>query len=79
MGELERNKAGVEAFYDLMFNQYQTAEAIRGYVGDTYIQHNPRHLDLVRRKSIAKGDVGVAPLIAVWREAEKLSEDFPLE
>jgi predicted SnoaL-like aldol condensation-catalyzing enzyme len=38
---LERNKATVRAFYDLMFNQCRPAEAIEQYAGDTYIQHNP--------------------------------------
>ena len=39
--QLEQNKKNVVAFYDLMFNQCQPAEAIEGYVGDVYIQHNP--------------------------------------
>lgn len=38
---LERNKQNVMAFYDLMFNQCQPAEAIERYTGDVYIQHNP--------------------------------------
>jgi predicted SnoaL-like aldol condensation-catalyzing enzyme len=38
---LERNKANVIAFYDVMFNQARPAQAIAQYAGDTYIQHNP--------------------------------------
>jgi predicted SnoaL-like aldol condensation-catalyzing enzyme len=38
---LERNKHNVLAFYDLMFNQSQPAQAIALYAGETYIQHNP--------------------------------------
>lgn len=38
---LERNKRNVMAFYDLMFNQCRPAEAVRRYVGDIYIPHNP--------------------------------------
>lgn len=41
MNVLERNKANVTAFYDLMFNQCQPAEAMAKYSGETYIQHNP--------------------------------------
>lgn len=37
----EQNKRTVTAFYDLMFNQCQPAEAIERYAGDVYIQHNP--------------------------------------
>ena len=38
---LRRNKQNVQAFYDLMFNQAQPAEAIAKYAGETYRQHNP--------------------------------------
>ena len=43
--QLERNKQIVMGFYDLMFNQCQPVEAIRGYVGDNYVQHNPQVAD----------------------------------
>ena len=45
MEKLERNKKTVQAFYDLMFNQCQPAEAIERYVGAEYIQHNPMVAD----------------------------------
>ena len=38
---LEDNKKNAVAFYDLMFNQCRPEDAIRAYVGETYIQHNP--------------------------------------
>jgi predicted SnoaL-like aldol condensation-catalyzing enzyme len=41
VSNLERNKANVVDFYDLMFNQCRPREAIERYVGDEYIQHNP--------------------------------------
>jgi len=41
MHALEQNKAKVVAFYELMFNKCQPAEAIERYAGSDYIQHNP--------------------------------------
>lgn len=38
---LDRNKANVVAFYDMMFNENQPAKAIELFAGDVYIQHNP--------------------------------------
>lgn len=35
------NKKTVEAFYELAFNKHKPIEAMKLYVGDKYIQHNP--------------------------------------
>jgi predicted SnoaL-like aldol condensation-catalyzing enzyme len=45
MDQLEQYKHNVMAFYGLLFNQCQPAEAIERYVGATYIQHNPHVRD----------------------------------
>jgi predicted SnoaL-like aldol condensation-catalyzing enzyme len=42
---LERNKRTVMAFYDLMFNACQPAEAMERYAGEVYVQHNPMVAD----------------------------------
>jgi predicted SnoaL-like aldol condensation-catalyzing enzyme len=41
MADLERNKANVIAFYELMFNKGRPRDAIALYAGADYIQHNP--------------------------------------
>lgn len=45
MNNVERNKMNVVSFYDLMFNDCRPREAIKQYVGDEYIQHNPHVAD----------------------------------
>jgi predicted SnoaL-like aldol condensation-catalyzing enzyme len=42
---LERNKSTAIAFYDLMFNQCRSGEAIERYAGAVYAQHNPHVAD----------------------------------
>ncbi len=41
----ERNKANVLAFYDLAFAQHKPQEAADKYIGNEYLQHNPRVAD----------------------------------
>jgi predicted SnoaL-like aldol condensation-catalyzing enzyme len=45
MMEIERNKANVVAFYELMFNECRPREAISLYAGDSYTQHNQHVAD----------------------------------
>ena len=41
----EQMRKDAMAFYDLMFNQGRPREAVKQFVGDTYIQHNPHVAD----------------------------------
>jgi len=45
MSQTERNKLAAIAFYELMFNACQPAEALARYVGAGYTQHNPHVAD----------------------------------
>ncbi|WP_375408052.1 nuclear transport factor 2 family protein [uncultured Methylobacterium sp.] len=62
MTDLERNKANVTAFYELMFNACQPREAIARYAGDDYIQHNPH---------VATGKAGFIDYF------ERMARDWP--
>ena len=37
----EKNKATAQAFYTMMFNDCQPRQAVKEFVGESYIQHNP--------------------------------------
>ena len=45
MTKSDHNKQTAIAFYELMFNNCQPAEALARYVGNEYIQHNPHVAD----------------------------------
>jgi predicted SnoaL-like aldol condensation-catalyzing enzyme len=62
MPDLERNKASVIAFYELMFNACEPRAAFERYAGDDYIQHNPH---------VATGKAG---FIAYF---ERMAREFP--
>ena len=38
---LSSNKKAVVSFYNMAFNQHKPTEAMKTFVGEKYIQHNP--------------------------------------
>lgn len=62
MPDLEQNKRNVIAFYEQMFNDCDPRGAVKAYVGDEYIQHNPH---------VASGKDG---FIAYF---ERMADEFP--
>jgi len=62
MSRCQQNKSNAMAFYDLMFNHGKPRQAIAGYVGAEYIQHNPEVAD------------GKEAFIKYF---EKMAEEFP--
>lgn len=62
VSDLERNRANVVAFYDMMFNKNEPRQAVERYAGDDYIQHNPH---------VASGTAGLIDYF------EKMARDYP--
>ena len=62
--QLEQNKQNVQAFYDLMFNQCQPAEAIERYVGMSISSTTPPWRMASRRLS---------PTSRAWRRSIPVS------
>jgi len=58
----ERNKQNVLAFYSIAFNEGNPSEAVKKFVGNEYIQHNPLVAD------------GPAPFIEYF---EKMAKEWP--